>query len=341
MSIFTQRLFAEQVTLRLEACVIKSRTPFLANFRCHICGDSVNNKTKRRGYIIERKSIAVHCHNCNYHEPLATYLKDYHNDLFRQYWIEILKDRGTYRNYQDVPDETSVKPQIEGTWEGLQPLHKLAKDHPAVEYVKSRQIPVDKYDRMYYIDKFYRYINNNVPLKFSHDLESKYDHGRLVFPLISTDHKLVGVIGRSLDPNAKLRYITIKFDPNVNKIYGLDHLDLREHAYVTEGAIDSLFLPNALAFAGTDGSLDGVFAGKNQFTIVLDNQPRNSEVVSKYSKYITQGYNICLWPDNIKSKDINQMILDGIAVPDVVSIVRDNTFTGLNASIRFSKWKKV
>lgn len=319
--------------------MVKSRTPFLANFRCHICGDSSTNKTKRRGYIIESKNIAVHCHNCNYHEPLGTYLKEYHPDLFRQYFIEILKDRGTYR---EGPANTEPTPEpIDGSWEGLQSLTKLSNSHPAVRYVKARQIPIDKYDRIYYIDKFYRYINNNVPNKFSHDLETRREHSRLIFPLVDRGDKLFGVIGRSLDPDEDLRYITIKFDPNAKKIYGVNHLDLRHHAYVAEGAIDSLFLPNAVALAGTDGSLDGVFTGKNQFTLVLDNQPRNAEVVSKYAKYIAQGCSICLWPDNIRSKDINQMVLDGIAAQDVVSIVRDNTYTGVQASIRFSKWKKV
>ena len=56
---------------------------------------------------------------------------------------------------------------------------------------------------------------------------------------------------RLFDPDG-LRYITIMFE-EVPKIFGLDTVNFQEKYYVVEGALDSMFLSNAVAMAGADG----------------------------------------------------------------------------------------
>ena len=72
-------------------------------------------------------------------------------------------------------------------------------------------------------------------------------------------------------------------------------------------------------------------------TIVFDNQPKNKDVCKLISKYIDLGYQVCIWPESIIEKDINDMVDAGI---DVQSIIDNSTFAGLSAKLKFTKWKK-
>ena len=75
--------------------------------------------------------------------------------------------------------------------------------------------------------------------------------------------------------------------------------------------------------------------------VCLDNEQRNAEIISKYSKFIDRGFKIVIWPDNIRSKDINDMILSGKTKEEVQTIIKNNTYQGNMAKIRFSKWRKI
>ena len=72
--------------------------------------------------------------------------------------------------------------------------------------------------------------------------------------------------------------------------------------------------------------------------LIFDNQPRNKEIVNLISKAVDDDYRIVMWPENISGKDINDMILEGVAVQ---SIINDNTFQGLELKLEFSRWRKV
>jgi len=45
-----------------------------------------------------------------------------------------------------------------------------------------------------------------------------------------------------------------------------------------------------------------------------------------------------IWPQDLKYKDINDMILKGL---DVQKILKDNTFMGLEAKAKLIGWKRV
>jgi hypothetical protein len=45
-----------------------------------------------------------------------------------------------------------------------------------------------------------------------------------------------------------------------------------------------------------------------------------------------------IWPDTIVEKDINDMVLAG---RDVQSIVECNNYSGLEAKLKFTTWKKI
>ena len=45
-----------------------------------------------------------------------------------------------------------------------------------------------------------------------------------------------------------------------------------------------------------------------------------------------------IWPKNIQQKDINDMIIAGHMVMDVL---KSSTYQGLEAKVKFIEWKKV
>ena len=52
------------------------------------------------------------------------------------------------------------------------------------------------------------------------------------------------------------------------------------------------------------------------------------------------GYSVCIWPDNIKEKDINDMIMSGKTTGDIVDVIDNNTYSGLHADFQLSRWSK-
>jgi hypothetical protein len=77
------------------------------------------------------------------------------------------------------------------------------------------------------------------------------------------------------------------------------------------------------------------------FTVVFDNEPRNKEICKLIKKTIKSGVKICLWPDTMKYKDINDMILGGYTKEEVQKIIKNNTYQSASAAVRFATWRKI
>ena len=120
------------------------------------------------------------------------------------------------------------------------------------------------------------------------------------------------------------------------KIYGLEKVDSTEPIYIVEGPFDSTFIQNAVAMCGSDVDI-GSFNWSN-YIYVFDNEPRNREIVNRIFKTIDRGNKVVIWPNNIIEKDINDMTLSGHNVKD---LLESNTYSGLEAKLKFTTWKKV
>jgi hypothetical protein len=175
-------------------------------------------------------------------------------------------------------------------------------------------------------------VNKVVPNKFP---SLKGDHPRLVIPFFDENNKMFAFQGRAFG-NEQPKYITITLDPDKDKIYGLNRLNPQKPIQVTEGPIDSLFLDNCVAVAGADFSRLPV----DNTTIIFDNERRNVEILKQMNKTIDMGYNIVLWPDDIKEKDINDMIMSGRKKEEIQTIIKNNSYQGNMAKIRFTTWRK-
>jgi len=146
---------------------------------------------------------------------------------------------------------------------------------------------------------------------------------------------LIGFQGRALK-SSTTKYITVMLDEEAPKIYGLETIDRKLPIYVVEGPFDSTFVNNSVALCGSDGDL-GYLKGSD-LILVYDNEPRNREIVNRIERCIERNQRVVIWPNNIIEKDINDMVLAG---HDVMSVLKSNTYSGLEAKVKFNSWKKV
>ena len=73
---------------------------------------------------------------------------------------------------------------------------------------------------------------------------------------------------------------------------------------------------------------------------MYDNEPRNKDIVKRIGAAINKGFNVCIWPESLKHKDINDMIMSGLSEKNIVDIIDSNTYNGLTAMLKFTEWKK-
>lgn len=211
-----------------------------------------------------------------------------------------------------------------------QSLASLEPDHIAVSFVRYRSIPDWTVRDLYYTESLGRLVN-------SYGYEFKDGQPKLIIPFRDEDGKLFGLQARSLD-DAQPKYLTVLFDKDKDKIFGLDRWNKDETTIVVEGPIDSFFLKNSLAMAGSDIGKNKYLEANKDIVLCLDNEPRNAVIVSKYLKFIKEGYSIVLWPDYVVDKDINDMVLNGLNPQEIIAT---HSFSGPKAQIKLNSWKKV
>ena len=297
----------------------------LYNFRCPICGDSQKNKNKARGYLYQVKNNTnFKCHNCGVNISFNNFLKQIDPVVYKQYTFEKFKEGHTGKNF------TAEEPVFEfeaPKFKAKLDLPKASTNFEAKKYLESRKLNPDNY---YYTEKFKEWTNS---LRQTFDSTDK-DEPRIIIPLFYQNN-LVGFQGRALGPS-KVKYITIMLDDDAPKIYGLDEIKKSETVYITEGPFDSTFIRNSIALCGADGDITKW--GIRDCVWVYDNEPRNSEILSRISRVIDRGEKVVIWPSTIKEKDINDMVLSGL---DVQSVIELNTYSGLEAKLKFTTWKKI
>ena len=307
----------------------------LYNFRCPICGDSQKNKNKTRGYIYSVKNNTnFKCHNCGASMSLNNFIKELDPMLHKQYTMEKFKEGHTGKNFVvEQPKFNFQKPDFFTKRENSKNVKKLdlpkASENPIAKlYLEKRLLNPDKF---YFADKFKEWTNTQ---KVIFDTIGR-DECRIIIPMYNENKNLIGFQGRSLVPNP-VKYITVMLDEDAPKIYGLDQVDSSKPIYIVEGPFDSTFIQNAVAMCGSDVNI-GSFGWSN-YIYVFDNEPRNREIVNRISKTIDRGDKVVIWPTSIEQKDINDMVLTGL---NVIDVLKSNIYSGLEAKIKFNNWKKV
>ena len=299
----------------------------LFNFRCPICGDSKKHKNKARGYLYQVKTNTnFKCHNCGASLSFNNFLKQIDTSLHKQYVMEKFKE-GFAGGRNFVVEEPK--------FEFKKPVFKKKLDLPradevpiAKEYLEKRKLDPSKF---YFAYKFKEWTNTQ---KQTFDTIGR-DESRIIIPMYDEDKILIGFQGRSLGPNS-VKYITVMINEDAPKIYGLDKVDNEKPIYIIEGPFDATLVQNAVAMCGSD--LDIRSFGWSDYIYVYDNEPRNREIVNRIAKTIDRGDKVVIWPTTVEEKDINDMVLGG---QNIMSVLESNTYSGLQAKVKFNNWKKI
>ena len=298
----------------------------LYNFRCPICGDSQKHKNKARGYFyVVKNNTNFKCHNCGASLSLNNFLKTIDTTLHKQYTLEKFKEGHTGKGFVvEAPKLEFKKPVFKTKLD----LPKATENFYAKEYLEERKLNPEKF---YFTDKFKEWTNTK-----KQTFDSTYrDEPRIIIPMYDKTKTLIGFQGRSLTHNS-VKYITVMLNDEAPKLYGLETIDEEKPIYIVEGPFDSTFVENAVAMCGSDVDIRSFGWGDHIW--VLDNEPRNREIVNRIAKLIDRGEKVVIWGNNIVEKDINDMVLAG---HDVMSMIKLNTYSGLEAKVKFNTWKKI
>ena len=337
MSIATDTKFLNFLSSRLDR--FKRIRDNLWNFRCPLCGDSSKNKRKARGYVYQKKTdLFYKCHNCGSGLSVGNLIKELDLTLHKQYVMERYKAGETGKRKTKEPDfkfeSPKFKPKI--TTIDLPSIGSLPKEHYARAYYEGRRIPNHFIDKIFYTEDFKKWAQSVCQVDYSTLIS---EEPRLVIPFFDKDNQLIGAQGRALR-ESKIRYVTVKVDEKLQKIFGLERWNPEEHTYLVEGPIDSLFLPNCLAIGGADLK-DNNFLDKSKTTLIFDNEPRNFQIARSMAKTLKDGWSICIWPSSYnKLKDINEMVLNGQTPEKILEIINSNTYSGTRGEWEVQTWKK-
>lgn len=318
----------------------KRKRNSLFNCSCPICGDSEKKKTKARGFFYQKgQSMYYKCHNCSAGMGVGNFLKH----LFPSYYDEFLVEKyksgvNTNKTQLAISKIVDVK-FFTLTSKYATKISDLEEQHFVRQYVSNRKIPTKYFSKLFYTEDFALLVDDVFPGKYNN---LKSNDARLVIPFFDVDEHIIGLQGRSLFAEGGLRYITIRASSTTDLVYGLERLDKNSTAYVVEGPLDSLFLPNCIAAANSDlvSCANKVDPNLNA-VLIFDNEPRNKEIVNLIENAISMNKSVCIWPSNIEQKDINDMIMSGKTQDEILHIIQNRTFSGLSAQLEFSQWRKV
>lgn len=271
-------------------------------------------------------TLLIKCHNCAYASNISGLLKQIDPILHYQYILETFHTKTSFKP-KKITKVTSVFNA--GTGIDLEAVSSLPEGHFVLDYVIQRCIPVPLWDRLYYAPDF-----KNFVLSYKITTQELYENDqRLVIPFYNQYGILCGFTGRAL-LGSEVRYIKIKLTEEPLIPYGLDKVNPSETIYVTEGPIDSMFLPNAVASAHIDLMVVANYLPKDKLVLIFDNQYTNKDVKRLLTKAIDEGFKVCIWPRHIKAKDINDMVMKSHLTPSIIHrIIDKHTFTDLRAKM--------
>jgi len=300
-----------------------------------MCGDSTKDKTKARGFVYRKDNDYFYmCHNCGISTNFYNLLKQVDPTLLKEYALERYKDNGVFNNEPAKPiivAKKSTKNTIP-----LPKIHRLDDSHFAKIYVQNRKIPEAEWSELYYCADFNKFVNVDMGIdKKLHDNDQ-----RLVIPFYDAQDNLIAFQGRALG-DSKIRYITIKLDEDSHKMFGLNRINEEDPILVVEGPIDSMFLNNCIAISGSNLEFANDLYDKSKIVLVFDNEPRNKEILKLMEHAIDNHFSVCIWPEMIVEKDINDMILSGFTSGDIQDIIEKNTFVNLRAKMAWINWKQI
>lgn len=340
MSLWLDETFLKQIMYRMESW--KAVAAHTYNGRCHLCGDSQKNKSKKRGYFYETDNgLGYKCFNCQATMPFGIFLRDFDPNLFKQYCLEKFKDSaGRIEKPRKVDVDEFIKTQerkiiddkYKSFFTGLPTIRECGAGHIAFDTLTQRKIPDRFFDEFYYCDNFPEWTNS-----FTGKYSTLNAHDRIIIPFWDNYGRPTYFQGRSFG-KVEPRYFTYKIlEDSDYKCFGLDKVDKLKPIRVVEGPLDACCIDNAVAIASS--ALNKFHIPGCKHVYIFDCEPYNKEICKLIRETVKSGKDVVIWPDNMHKlgKDINDFVISGF---DIETIISDNTYSGLEAMLRFNHWCK-
>lgn len=321
--------------------------------RCPACGDSKKSKTKRRLCFVENdNNVYIYCHNCNRSWTMKMFIDEFFPDVSDQYYkeyvtassegkkdfVRIKKSGASVRNLLSKPTETKdvteKSTSIFDLIDYMTPIIDTPKDSEEYQYLKKRGFTEEQMKYLFVTDDF-KQLASVIDKHGDHSRMVDNDK-RIVIPFINfKDSTVYAIQGRSLNPNTKMKYITIKESENTVKTFYKEPIDKSKTVYCVEGPIDSLFIDNSVA------ACDSNLTRADADVYIWDNEPCNKTTVDKIRKAVLDGKSVVVWDTSPTIKqDINDMVLSGYTKQQITDIINENTYNGHMAYYKWSKWKR-
>lgn len=314
----------------------------LYNCRCPICGDSATNSFKRRGYFIlhpDNGGWSFYCHNCGVSYPLQKFLKTTDQELYRRYCLEAFRSAKELSFKKAKPKkEVNVVSAMDQKFL-CHPLTRkcsdLPEDHDAVKYLESRKLDKEMMSHILWTDNF--------PLLVKTVIGPKYDKSTLIekgilFPVRDFNLKLVGWQIRDIHSEDKrFRFSTCTMDGSSGELCFVPRkLNKAKPVFVVEGCIDSLFLHNSIA--RLQAALWKFESASMECVYFNDQERRNRQVSKEIAKCVNKGLRTVLLDSRYEGMDVNDMVLSGLEPKEVERLFLENSWKGLTAKVKYSKW---
>lgn len=343
MNLFIEIKYLLQLSGRLTG--FKKKSDYLWNCRCPLCGDSLNSKSKARGYFHRDKKnptrLRFKCHNCQESPTLGSLLQQLDPTLYNEYRLE------SYRSLHPAPPIETPTPntplELPKSITTALCCRDLPTSHPCVQYLSKRRIPQDQWSRLYYTENYRHYVMECFPT-FVMDLNGTPRikiEPRLVIPFRDTSGRIVAATGRSFSDNS-IRYVTVRDPATTEKlVFGLDYVDQSRRVYIVEGPLDSLCIENAVASGDSNLIAVAERLTAREITLVFDNEKRNRENIRQIERAIQRGYSVVIWASTVYEKDLNKMMQNGMTSDQIREILDTHTYSGLTAQIHLNEWKRI
>lgn len=336
--------YANLVGSELENFRVISNHPYIANYKCFVCGDSSKKKRKTRGYLLEKDNkIISYCHNCGAHFSLGNFLQEKSPRLFGEYRLERLRERGQ-KHSPVKPSFIFTKTEFKPRPLTLGPLLSECDDNAVLEYAKKRRIP----------ERFYASLHSNMSVLNITKQIDKYQNLSLdpepvlVIPFYNEAREYSHICCRAIDKEAAFRYYVFEVNSDHLSLWGLEFVDWQQPVFVFEGPIDAMSVPNSLAIGGSvgSGSLNYIRDHINNAAdvcFVYDNEIfKNRQILKQVKSRIQQGFSVVIYDKHFNGKDANEVITNDIMTPtELISYYRARSFAGLTATLELAHQSKI
>lgn len=308
---------------KLAVGELKKDTPTEIVSCCPLCGDT---KNRLHLYSTEVGDL-VHCFNdgctlSDKHHSMKNFLDIIGSSYLGSYKRETLGHQvdkiKTETSLQDILKKitTPVKKPKKPKDIPLQKTFLKASEVPeCVEYLETRNIKVHE-DWFFSKDKFFEFNKQKVFLK---------DY--LLIPIYNEDYKYRGFYSRSIKEKQFSTFL-LEGTEKVWRKYPDKFPDI-----ICEGIFDALStgFDNCAAMIGA--SVSETYRNElPKSTIFAFDGDKTG--VKKALLYVTEGFKIFVWPDDIKEKDFNDMLVSGYKTSDIKKMIQENTYQGIIAKTR-------